>query len=251
MHNKLVLRFAAAMFLATVLAGCATVREKHYFATYSEETATSPERLVNIFQLDVQGEGFMSNVRYLAGNYDERAVDYFLNESKSSDYDLRNSTDGSKFPGIWNLTCPDKATDADPCKETWDKKRSVIPLTAGGVNSNDAFVIIISTNANAISETIGAIAESSTTMQSLSYLMNKDTFDAQAAIGATAEATATHRSVFLNALDAQMTGYETATAANADRELGILKMLAAELDPGGPAAFDTLEGARAWFATVR
>lgn len=235
--------------------GCAAwVREQHFFASYAPGENGDESRLVNIFMLEVEASSQFSDMRYLAGNYDEAAVDYFLNESKSEDYPVSSNgqaQSANSFRGIWNLSCPsDSAVDA--CKKKWDEARGVMPLRGeDGGNPGNAFVIIMSTNANAIAETIGAIAENATTMKSLSYLMNKETFDARAKLQVTRDQKATHRTLFLGALDAQMADYATDTANSANRELAVLKMLAAELDPAGPAAFNDLQGARTWFATIK
>jgi hypothetical protein len=247
---------AACSVVPLLLAsGCAAwVREQHFFASYAPAENGEDARLVNIFMLDVEASSQFSDMRYLAGNYDEAAVDYFLNESKSEDYPVSangQSQSANSFRGIWNLSCPTDS-NVDACKKKWDEARSVMPVRGeNGGNPGDAFVIIMSTNANAISETIGAIAENATTMKSLSYLMNKETFDARAKLHVTRDQKATHRTLFLGALDAQMTDYAADPANSANRELAVLKMLAAELDPAGPAAFNDLQGARTWFATIK
>src|SRR4029078_1016132 len=74
-------RRARLVLACSLLGACATLEETHYFASVDPQT----DRTINIFRLRVKGDAGLTNARYLAGYYDERAVDLFFNEVKASD----------------------------------------------------------------------------------------------------------------------------------------------------------------------
>lgn len=139
--------------LATALAGCAaTVSENHYFAAYKEKPGGEREA-VQFYRLSVNGNSQFANTRYLTGYFDERAVSLFFNELKSPT-NQKLFDDATTLPGSGG-------TKIAPLSPTAD---------------NGAFVLIMSTNADAIANTIGSFAESQVVADSLTRLLNRDRF---------------------------------------------------------------------------
>ena len=225
---------SAALLSATLLAlaGCSTVvAENHYFAAFKDKPDGDREP-VQFYRLAVDGNSQFANTRYLTGYFDERAVSLFFNE-------LKSPTNQKLFDD--NMTLPGSAgTKIQPLSPTAD---------------NGAFVLIMSTNADAIANTIGSFAESQVVADSLTRLLNRDRFLAKAKSDAKlgvnkAEATA---------LVAQITAHTQAATAAKTGQLAAasyrraLTALAQTLGYRG-AEFTSMDQARDWFlldATTR
>ena len=136
-----------ASSIVALLCGChAEVRETHYFASFAPDKPTEP---VNFFRLDVVGKSRFTNARYVAGFYDERAVDLFFNEVKSS----------SAAPSLFAANLNEPGTN--------EVLRPLSPADTG------AFVMVLSTNADAIGNAIGSFAESKEIADNISTLLNR------------------------------------------------------------------------------
>ncbi|MFN6992894.1 MAG: hypothetical protein ACK4PH_01750 [Aquincola tertiaricarbonis] len=216
----------AALFAVTAaLAGCATtVSENHYFAAFADKPGGGREA-VQFYRLAVDGDSQFANTRYLTGYFDERAVSLFFNELKSPS-NQKLFDEGMTLPGSGGS----KITPLSPTAE------------------NGAFVLIMSTNADAIANTIGSFAESQVVADSLTRLLNRDRFiaktqsDAKLSINK-AEATS---------LVAQLTAHTQAATAAVSSELAAasyrraLTALAQSIGYTGPE-FTTMAKARDWF----
>jgi hypothetical protein len=140
------------VLIGFVLAGCtASVRETHYFASFKNDSDT-PSKPVNFFRLNVEGGAQFSSARYLAGFYDERAVDLFFNEIRSNDS---------------NKSILFKADLKDPGSDVTIKPLS--PSTGNG-----AFVLVMSTSADSIANAIGSFAESEMVAEAITNLIAKE-----------------------------------------------------------------------------
>jgi hypothetical protein len=155
-------RAALALWLAlgaagaAALSGCAAVvHENHYFAAF-KETPEGAREPVQFYRLAVDGNSQFSNTRYLTGYFDERAVSLFFNELKSP---------GKLFDD--NVTLPGAPAGT-----------KLTPLTPSP--ENGAFVLIMSTNADAIASTIGSFAESQAVADALTRIVNRDRIAAKA-----------------------------------------------------------------------
>lgn len=236
-----------------ILSGCASVNEKHYMGAFTTATPDNPSGLVNVFRINIDGDAGLSNVRYIAGTYDERAIDFFLNEVKSDDY---APSDKLKFgKRLLNLTCPtkdDKPLSQEDCKKAYEDALTVSPLASDGSGGSfDSFVIIFSTNADAIAETIGAISENTVAIQSVNYLLNKDTYEEAAVINNLKSVKALSRKATVDTLSTLFSTAYAADPNNTDTlELNILRTIAIGLDPERNASFTTLDEAKIWFASL-
>lgn len=217
----------AAKYLAVTLAlsGCAAqVKERHYFATYQED---SPGEPVNFFRVDVTANTRFTNARYVAGYYDERAVDLFFSELKSNDT-------ASLFSG----ELKDPGTD-----------QVIKPLDPG---VNGALVMVLSTNADDIVDAISAFAESQVVGQAVTQIANgsrlRDSRLSKAAAGPQ-KATAAAFAAELTTL-AQAAGDATTTSDAERLYLRLLQRLATE-SGGRGAAFESFAEALAWFQTTQ
>lgn len=149
-------RLAAALLVVTALGigGCGTViHENHYFAAFVDSPEGQREP-VQFYRLSVDGNTQFSNTRYLTGYYDERAVSLFFNELKS------NTT----------ITSTHKLFDDNAVLPGTQTKLTPLTPTA----DNGAFVLIMSTNADAVAGTIGAFAESQVVADALTGLFSRE-----------------------------------------------------------------------------
>jgi len=116
--------------------GCANIREDHYFKSYSKNAGVA----TNYFRLTVKANADLSSARYIAGYYDERAVDLFFNEIKSAAG--TNQTNPSKL-----FMDNQESPGSDEVLKPLDPQQQ------------GAFVMIFSTNAEAVANTIGNFAK--------------------------------------------------------------------------------------------
>lgn len=217
----------AAVATVVAMAGCSTVvQENHYFAAF-KDNASGGREAVQFYRVSVDGNSHFANTRYLTGYFDERAVSLFFNELKSPT-SQKLFDDAMVLPGAPAGT---KITPLSPSAE------------------NGAFVLIMSTNADAIASTIGSFAESQVVADSLTRLLNRDRFLAKSQ----SDARLSVNKAEATALLAQVTAHTQAATSAATSELAAasyrraLTALAQSLGYNGPE-FDSLAKARDWLA---
>jgi hypothetical protein len=215
--------------LPLVFAGCVTTfHEDHFFQSVSSRGG----RATNYFRVRVDGHASLSTARYISGYYDERAVDLFFNEVKSNET-LKLFESDSVEPG------------------STDKIKPLSPDDKHG-----ALVMILSTNAKAVTDAIGQFAESQVTADALTNLLNRrEILDAQRA-----SARLSPEVERANAVSAELTALFAAIPAPTAPALAppapqteaayvrILNAIAAAL--GSTQSFSTIGDAATWFRTV-
>lgn len=220
-------RRSAVVVLAILLTGCAaTVRENHFFAAYRNSAGAGREP-VQFYRVSVDGNSYFSSTRYLTGYFDERAVSLFFNEIK-----------GTPIASNTRKLFSDEMVAAET---------KLAPLTP--TTGNGAFVLIMSSNVDAVANTIGSFAESQVVADALTQVLNRDRVVAKGRSDAMltvdrAKATALVTQV------ASQTGAATAAGrgdAAAASYLQALVTLARGLGYQGEQ-FATLAQARTWFA---
>jgi hypothetical protein len=133
-------QFAAA--IALFLCGCATqFQEKHYFKAVDPETG----RPVNYFRITISGHSNFTASRYVSGFYSQKAVEYFFNEFRSD-----------KQPEL----------KLEPVGGTSSDRRTA--------DEDGAFVLVLSTNAKAVADTIGEMTDNESLTKAFNRLLRKD-----------------------------------------------------------------------------
>ncbi len=216
-----------AIALVLLICGCqAGIRETHYFASFAPD---KPDVPVNFFRLDIEGKSQFTNARYVAGFYDERAVDLFFNEIKpSGDAQSRQLFAADlKNPGT-----------ADVLK----------PLSPG---DSGAFVMVLSTNADAIASAIGSFAESQEVANNISTLLNQKDLVKASQSAANFSGQQMLAGAFASELDSVLsTAALSANAASAQAAmLRGLNLIAQSL--GAPQSFATVAEVQSWLAVRR
>ncbi len=221
-------RAIIGLALAALVTSCSSFEEKHYFAKFDGNTGQP----VNFYRLSIRGGGQFSAARYVAGYYDERAVDLFFNTIKTKTSDQEKEL----FRPIFRDDLVNPGTQ--------DKIKPLSPGTTDG-----AFLMIFSTDAKAVSDTIGSFAENQLAADAITNLVNRDAV--QEARAATPD------------LDLQI-GLSTALRAELDRLVGklqatppptqaaangilldMLHLIARQVEPS--ASFADLDQASTWF----
>lgn len=141
------MRLLVLVLSGLLLLGCTRFDERHYFTS---ETKQGDQRATNYFRVRVRGGAALSSARYVAGYYDERAVDLFFNEMKTAGSSSKLFHEGQKDPGSNEVIRP------------------LSPKTEDG-----AFVMILSTNSQAVANTIGNFAESNVVAEAITNLVNR------------------------------------------------------------------------------
>jgi hypothetical protein len=135
-----------AAAVSIILTGCMSgFHEQHYFRATDRRTGET----VNYFRLTVDGSDAGTSSRFVAGLYDERAVNYFFNEIR----------EGQTLQPLLSSSVRDS------------KDLELRPL-----NSNDtgSFVLILSTNAKSVADTIGEFSENQLVADAMTNLINRD-----------------------------------------------------------------------------
>lgn len=132
--------------------------EQHIFAQSQQATTAA-----NYLRIDVEGRSRNGNARYIAGFYDERAVDLFFNEIKPG-----QSTCGT-------LGCGADALAVRPiCGVSPDGSPNCQRQLAVGDPSTGAFLMLFSTNAAVVADAIGQFAENQSVADALTSLASRD-----------------------------------------------------------------------------
>jgi hypothetical protein len=138
--------------LAAALLGCgAHVRETHYFR--SSEPSPAAQR--NYFRVEIHARVIGTKVRYLAGYFDDAAVDQYFAE-----FTQPESLEGTLVPD---------GDDEAPSAE-------ITPVDPKLIGSD--LVLLLSNNVDEVAAQIGAIGKGQQTQAALANIVNRDQIDA-------------------------------------------------------------------------
>ncbi len=125
------------VILFILLSGCQAVKEVHYFKSGE-----------NYYRLNVKSRAFASKSRYIAGYFDESAVNNYFSELSQSD----------------SICFIHKSSTVNGKTESQSLEN----------NDNRELVMILSTNSDVVSEQIGNLAQNEQTLEVLARLANKE-----------------------------------------------------------------------------
>jgi hypothetical protein len=206
--------------LMVMLGGCTSFSQTYHF-----QSGGAGGDLPNFFRVKVEGDAQTAKTRFLAGFYDERAVDLYFNEVKStSNGELRKLFDTQTAPG-----------ESTPIK----------PLTPE--QGRGTFVMIFSTNPKAVADTIGNFAESQVVADALTNIFNKREVEAARLLTAgraVGDLSATAIADELAALLPTDSGSVDSAAALERKYRRALEAISRQT--GGPQTFADLAAAKAW-----
>ncbi len=229
--------------LSVLLSGCANIGETHHFATYDKTNG----EIVNVFRLRVSGDSNLANSKYLAGYYDEKAVDLFFNEIAGDSYVANTVIGSGTNPAATGSLANGRKffQECDPAAPTSGCDKYGIKALGGDPTESvdKSFVLLLSTDASAIAETIGAIAEDTTNKQSLYRIANKDKLQQRAQLAATQSV----RTSKTNAVKAELSAIMAGSNKTKADYLVALSAIARALNENAPPRFDDWDAAQLWF----
>ncbi len=207
------------------LGGCASFEETHYFKQPIPNQGTP-----NYFRLSVSGSAQFSSARYVAGYYDERAVDLFFNEIKTSGADTKGAIfkDDLKSPGGGQAILP-----LDPKLE------------------NGRLVMILSTNASGVANAIGSFAESQVTADAITNLVGRSAIEVGERSAAEHRQARSRQAALVSELDALVAKFPAADPKLDETNQAVLRFLNAIGRALGAEPFVDLPTAQAWFQARR
>jgi hypothetical protein len=218
--------FFPALALSTGLVGCTSFSQVYHFQSQPSAPGSAP----NYFRVRVTGDAQTAKTRYVAGFYDERAVDLYFNETRSGNGEIRPIfVDSQKLPG---------------------EQGNVKPLTPD--NAKGTFVMIFSTNPKAVADTIGAFAESQAVTEAFTNIVNRRDVEAARLVSAgqpSADLAAAAVNTELASLIPVASDTPAATAPLKRTYLRTLEAIARQT--GGPSSFADFAAARAWLAVAK
>lgn len=204
-----------AVPLLLCLGACQSIRENHYF----KDRAGNPP---NYYRLQIKGHAFLTSSRYLSGNFDEEAVNNYFGEiGQPKDAKFGNNT--SRQPST----------------------NSIVPI--GKENQGKKFVLLLSTNSDAISSAFGNFVESKETQKEIARIINRDKLEELDQLKAEEEVNQKRRAKLLSLAEAYLnsiTDSEPKEAIN----IKLLAYLNATADYFGRTQnFKTVAEAKTWF----
>lgn len=220
--------------LIGLLAGCTKFAERHYFRSINSETREA----VNYYRLEVEGNAGFSSARYVAGYYDERAVDLFFNELRSG------PVCSSGSDGTCSTTNVSRKLFVDAQKSP-GKDDIIAPLDPG---QHGAFVMIMSTNADAVANTIGSFAENSVAADAITNLINQDKIREHRKSNANLDVARNRATAFAGELEdlfGKVPKDGASVPATKGAYIDVLNAISRAL--GAPQEFTDFTSAREWF----
>lgn len=212
----------AFVMLLCALPSCAIVHETHYLEKPVEG------RDSNVFRVRVRGYALFSAARYVAGNYDSKAVDLYFNELSST------QPEGTLIRPFVPAETPEGEAprSADRNSSPADSK---------------TFVMLLSTNVKAVTNAIGQFAENQIAADALSNLLQRDDVRQIEERSSTIDLELSRRQAVADEIEALMNYSAPPTSAELTAKyLRVLNAIASA--QGSAQIYKTIDEARVWFA---
>jgi hypothetical protein len=149
------------------LVGCSSFSERHYFKSVGPDGEA-----VNYYRVRVDGHSALSSSRYVSGYFDEAAVDAYFNEinqpAKAALVPAKRAARPAAGGAGGAAAAPSPSSEAGA-------KETVQPI---GADTGKSLVLILSSNADAIADQIGAFASNREMTATLGRLLNRDKIEA-------------------------------------------------------------------------
>jgi len=211
-----VVNVVAFATLSGFLMGCMSgFHEQHYFRSTDRRTGET----VNYFRLTVDGKDAGTSSRFVAGLYDERAVNYFFNEIR----------EGQTLQPLLSSTVRDS------------KDLELRPLNG---NESGAFVLILSTNAKSVADTIGEFSENQLVADAMTNLINRDSIKENRKFSVLRRTMERRGESLRQHLDSLFQEMQKSPDRAQDIALQIVRAIGTAAD--SPVAFDNMSDVKPW-----
>lgn len=214
--------------ISILFISCQAGHELHYF-----------KQGRNYFRISVDEKAFLSSSRYTSGYYDEDAVDKYFGEIHRPD------STGRIIP--ISKTTSDK--DSSNTEGTEHKKTESVQESL----RNTKLVLILSTDATAVADQIGSLAENEQTLETIARLSHKSTIDQNNKLKGDLQLIDQKNNSIIQIGDAFIGGLNIDSTGNARSQqnkvktnlLAFINSLAASL--GNKVPFANLNEAQQWY----
>jgi len=207
-----------------LLNGCASFHETHYFV----QTANNG-KAKNYLRLQVDGSTALSSARYVSGYFDPQAIDLYFNEMRGVD-----------------PSSPDRYLIPSDVAKVAASRETAVGYSLNSQTAHGDLVMILSTNATAVTDTIGAFSESNTAARAVSNLINKPLLDRYRAEQVQSEIDGRRQAAVKDHLNNLVVALQTASSANSENYvLEILNVIATQF--GRTSTFSDYPEAVKWF----
>lgn len=143
--NKL--RFFLVPLAVGMIVSCSSFCEEHFFKDRVTSRTNNDVNIVpNYYKVRISGYSFLSSSRYVSGYFDQNAINLYFNE----------------------IVQPENAKLFNTKTDT-DNNQSLVTNESG-----NELVVVLSTNANQVTDFIGNIAKNQTILNSVAQLTQKD-----------------------------------------------------------------------------
>jgi hypothetical protein len=140
--------------LVAVASSCTTFNETHYFKDkIGAEEGQTKNKVSNYYRVKIKGYSFFSSSRYVSGYFNQDAINLYFNEIKQ--------------PENAKLFNTPKDCEGKPVLTNED---------------GNELVLVLSTNAKAITEQIGNIAKNQTILNSIAQITQKEKINESLAV---------------------------------------------------------------------
>ena len=224
----------ALALLTIFVGGCASVHETHYFR--SQQAGASP----NYYRVTIDANARATKVRYLAGYFDEQAVEQYFSEftQPESLASVTGSQDGGdEGEGDADAQAPSSSARLEP----------IDPKLEGR-----SLVLILSTNVDEIAAQIGGMAENIQVQTALAGLAQREQVEASELAqkrDELDEARAEQLARTIEQVQAVLDDDKASAKAKQAARLRVANALATYL--GATEPFADLEAAHQWLAENR
>jgi hypothetical protein len=179
------------ILIGLLLTSCSNIREVHYFKDKITEKSDAPTKTIaNYYKVEIRGYSFLSSSRYLSGYFDQSAINLYFNE-------FTQPEDGKLFGN-------------NP---------------QGGLTNEtgNELVLILSTNAKAISDQIGNISKNQVILNSAASLIQEDKIKEAQKLKMSLNELSLETNNFIFQSDSYLKGISTKTEA--EKKLAIRQFL--------------------------
>jgi hypothetical protein len=252
-----------AVLLVLFLAGCSSFQEKHYFRVVDKRG-----KVINYFRLTVDGGTAFCSSRYVSGYFDEQAVNEYFGTiaqpkqgafgvvAPKDDEAASDTTETSSevradnhASGAGSKATATQPEDAPTGSAGAGQPAAVKPVAAKP--DGTALILLLSSNADAIAEQLGALAESKETLAAVTALANKGKLDSANSAKASVDEARVQGGQLQSLGDQFIAGLpDDADRATAEQKLlAYLNVIAQEF--GNDQPFASLDDASKWINAKR
>ncbi len=155
------IKYSTPILIMIMFTSCSTFHEIHYFKD-KVDTKNGISLVPNYYKVEIRGYSLISSSRYLSGYFEQSAINLYFNEmTQPKEAKLFNKTDDNEMTQPKEAKLFNKTDDDD---KTFTNEKG------------NELILILSTNAKAVSDQIGNIAKNQDILNSLATITQKEKY---------------------------------------------------------------------------